>query len=142
MLVDLVHQPAKPQEAGRDPLSVPVHAATFANGCDTVSGMWEYMTLEQKAGWVDDMTLQLNALGSIGWEVVAFVSAAPLTPIQILTAILKRPVVPWPALDAGNATWAADPTGRFPQRYWDGARWTQHVTTTGGVADIDWPNHR
>ncbi len=29
------------------------------------------------------------------------------------------------------AAWHPDPTGRFEQRYWDGARWTDHVWTRG-----------
>ena len=29
------------------------------------------------------------------------------------------------------ANWYPDPTGRFELRYWDGARWTDHVSTRG-----------
>lgn len=32
--------------------------------------------------------------------------------------------------------WYADPTGRYEQRYWDGARWTDHVST-GGTPTVD-----
>jgi hypothetical protein len=32
--------------------------------------------------------------------------------------------------------WGADPTGRFAQRYWDGARWTDHVATASGGAPV------
>lgn len=35
---------------------------------------------------------------------------------------------PGPTAEAG---WYADPAGRFEQRYWDGARWTDDVTTGG-----------
>jgi hypothetical protein len=34
------------------------------------------------------------------------------------------------------AGWQPDPSGRFEQRYWDGASWTEHVST-GGVASSD-----
>lgn len=34
--------------------------------------------------------------------------------------------------------WAADPFGRFELRYYDGARWTEHVST-GGTQTIDAP---
>jgi len=34
------------------------------------------------------------------------------------------------------AQWAADPIGRHQHRYWDGSRWTEHVSD-GGVASID-----
>ena len=30
--------------------------------------------------------------------------------------------------------WAPDPVGRFAQRFWDGARWTEHVAGPGGGA--------
>ena len=37
--------------------------------------------------------------------------------------------------DAGPpAGWHPDPHGRFPQRYWDGARWTAHVSDGTTVA--------
>ena len=29
------------------------------------------------------------------------------------------------------AAWHPDPTGRFEQRYWDGSRWTEHVSSAG-----------
>jgi hypothetical protein len=32
------------------------------------------------------------------------------------------------------AGWYADPFGRFQQRYWDGAAWTEHVSTNGAQA--------
>ncbi len=34
------------------------------------------------------------------------------------------------------AHWGPDPTGRFPQRYWDGTRWTDHVATASGGAPL------
>jgi hypothetical protein len=34
--------------------------------------------------------------------------------------------------------WAPDPVGRFAQRYWDGARWTEHVAgPAGGAPETD-----
>jgi len=35
--------------------------------------------------------------------------------------------------------WSPDPTGRHELRYWDGVRWTQHVSD-GGVQATDSPN--
>jgi hypothetical protein len=29
------------------------------------------------------------------------------------------------------AGWYADPSGRFELRYWDGGRWTEHVSRGG-----------
>lgn len=36
------------------------------------------------------------------------------------------------------AGWLPDPSGRFQHRYWDGARWTEHVATNG-VSSTDPP---
>jgi hypothetical protein len=35
-----------------------------------------------------------------------------------------------------GAQWAADPTGRFELRYWDGTKWTDYVATAG-VQSVD-----
>lgn len=36
--------------------------------------------------------------------------------------------------------WLLDPTSRFEQRYWDGERWTEHVTRGGlqGTDPLEW----
>jgi len=36
------------------------------------------------------------------------------------------------------AMWAKDPSGRFELRYWNGSKWTEHVST-GGRQSIDPP---
>jgi len=41
----------------------------------------------------------------------------------------SAPSVPFPgATTPSPGVWHADPTGRFASRYWDGARWTEHVS--------------
>lgn len=48
-----------------------------------------------------------------------------------------------PAATAGTATavalpaakWAADPSGRYQYRWWDGSAWTSHVSTDGVSGD-------
>jgi hypothetical protein len=46
----------------------------------------------------------------------------------------RRPATPTsPAVPAG---WHADPAGRYELRYWDGQRWTEHVSR-GGVPATD-----
>lgn len=37
---------------------------------------------------------------------------------------------------AREAGWRTDPYGRYQQRYWDGERWTEHVSA-GGTALVD-----
>jgi hypothetical protein len=50
-------------------------------------------------------------------------------------AVPAAPVAPMaqaaPAAPAVAAGWHPDPMGRFEQRYWDGAAWTEHVTRAG-----------
>jgi hypothetical protein len=46
----------------------------------------------------------------------------------------RRPTTPNSA--AAPAGWHADPTGRYELRYWDGQRWTEHVSR-GGVPATD-----
>ncbi|QYG95468.1 DUF2510 domain-containing protein [Iamia sp. SCSIO 61187] len=43
----------------------------------------------------------------------------PPHPVEPLTDV---------AADAPAGQWAPDPTGRFPHRWWDGARWTDAVS--------------
>jgi hypothetical protein len=47
----------------------------------------------------------------------------------------RSPVPPPPptglAPPTSPAGWIVDPTGRFELRYWDGTRWTEHVSTAG-----------
>ncbi len=37
---------------------------------------------------------------------------------------------------SNDAGWRNDPYGRFQLRYWDGAKWTEHVAT-GGEQKVD-----
>jgi hypothetical protein len=37
-----------------------------------------------------------------------------------------------------DAQWAADPFERFPLRFYDGTRWTEHVSDADGSTSIDW----
>ncbi len=34
-----------------------------------------------------------------------------------------------------EADWYPDPTRRFEHRYWDGVKWTQHVSTKGKTSE-------
>jgi hypothetical protein len=58
-------------------------------------------------------------------------------------AAKKQPAQPAPQQPAATgpvppAGWFPDPAGRHGSRYWDGARWTEHVTD-GGVPSVDPP---
>ena len=43
----------------------------------------------------------------------------------------RRPTTPTHPITSAPAGWHADPAARFELRYWDGQRWTDHVSTDG-----------
>lgn len=53
-----------------------------------------------------------------------------------VTAAPPSAAPPLPPPPAAPAVWAPDPTGRHETRYFDGARWTEHVAD-GGVQATD-----
>lgn len=107
------------------------------------SVQWEYTTVTAAGSLnVAGFLLELNAHGSLGWEVVSIASVDPTIGINRLTAILKREVLGWPPPQLIAPQWHLDPTGRHSKRYWDGLRWTQHVTNVAGATDTDYPNRR
>ena len=57
-----------------------------------------------------------------GWAASPAVSVAQVAE-QVPAAQVAVSTVP--------AQWAADPTGRYELRYWDGSRWTEHVSRAG-----------
>lgn len=63
---------------------------------------------------------------------VPFHDDAPQVVVQAVTTPVapqvSTPVPPPPGTPAG---WLADLSGHHEQRYWDGSRWTEHVSTAG-----------
>lgn len=49
---------------------------------------------------------------------------------RLLPATADQPVTPW-GQATGPAGWFADPGRRYELRYWDGQRWTEHVSDRG-----------
>jgi hypothetical protein len=58
-------------------------------------------------------------------------AAVPLAPAAPPALPAARPPAPPPMAAAG---WLADPSARHELRFWDGARWTDHVTDAGAPA--------
>jgi hypothetical protein len=102
---------------------------------------WAY----QQAGFEKVLWVTLSAIGIVlSWIGVAgavwyFVSvrdkvaAAQGAPRLHVPA---PPPLPLVAPSARPAEWLADPTRRHELRYWDGARWSDHVSDDG-VASYD-----
>lgn len=93
-------------------------------------------------------------LGVLGLIIAACLPAAPAFEAEKMhrqmTMMGMAPVQPFapsapgngyggaPAYAATTAQWAADPYHRYELRYFDGARWTDHVSTNGSTS-IDNP---
>jgi hypothetical protein len=56
--------------------------------------------------------------------------ASATSPVATATSAVKTPSVP--------ADWYKDPAGRYEFRYWDGNKWTEHVSR-GGIRYSDPP---
>ncbi|MCU1359962.1 MAG: hypothetical protein JWN99_1251 [Ilumatobacteraceae bacterium] len=86
---------------------------------------------------------EFNDLGARRWELVSY-QAIPMTGSIVSTningyaslAIFKRVALPPP--EDRSAAWKADPSGRALNRYWDGYRWTPHVSHADGSTADDW----
>ena len=113
--------------------------------------MYEYDHVSGPATNPADLTSQLNTKNADGWEVVTI-----YTWDKAVVAIIKRArrgnspsqylatattqvtdAVASPAASA-PANWYPDPSGRFELRYWNGEKWTEHVST-GGQQSTDAP---
>ena|SRR5829696_3745754 len=100
-----------------------------------IAGAWEYTRVSRSAE--AKFLSELNELGSLGWELVD-VDMHRGVVIGELYAVLKRRASSYAPPELAHATWHVDPSDRFEQRYWDGVRWTEHVTGAAGQA-IDHP---
>jgi hypothetical protein len=65
----------------------------------------------------------------------------PALNLNSYMAVLKRPTPTLPPPVETAPGWSEDPSGRYQQRYWNGIRWTEHVSTAGTTA-TDTPDVR
>jgi hypothetical protein len=85
-------------------------------------------------------TVILTVVGTFGLLLVGAVLAVVVAVLRnrarrLLPAPAAQPVSAW-GQAAGPAGWFADPGRRHELRYWDGQRWTQHVSD-GGAQGVD-----
>ena len=81
-----------------------------------------------------------------GWAMVVFGALLLLVPflgvaiywLVYFVVVKVNPARRYTPTPIGPVGWFADPFGRFEFRYWDGARWTEHVSSQGRSA-IDAP---
>ncbi len=91
---------------------------------------------------------RLHDTGRSGWWML--LAVIPIANIALLVFFIMEGTAgpnaygPDPKLGAGApqqvsqvpASWLADPSGRHQLRYWDGTRWTEHVSDNG-VTSVD-----
>ena len=120
--------------------------------------MKEFASVKVSAFDSDALASTLTAKSADGWavvsivsvrdgsEVVAFLSRDTVTntnpmPASIQTATPEAtPAIATSAVATSPAAtptvpadWYKDPAGRYDYRYWDGAKWTEHVSRAGTV---------
>ena len=86
-------------------------------------------------------TKRLTVSTKVEQEAGGYRITASSAVVEWLEALkVQRPPGPveWLAPRPAPAGWHPDPFGRFDLRYWDGARWTEHVST-GGAQGTDAP---
>jgi len=90
---------------------------------------WEYAYVEGATYDVGKITVILNDLGTVGWELVSTHSADRTIGVNSTTALLRRRIMPLPpprgSIEQG---WYPDPSGRWHARYWNGIAWSFSVT--------------
>ena len=98
--------------------------------------VWEYTYVKTGALGIEQMAEALNDLGAEGWELVALAPTEGFG--KSLAALLKRPRHALEQPDAGTPEgWLRDPSGRHPDRWWDGQRWTQWVRDREGGTRLE-----
>jgi hypothetical protein len=90
----------------------------------------------QQANWVVHQRGAAWVRGKLGPVLheagIPFHDDAPQVVVQAVPSPqVSTPVPPPPGTPSG---WLADPSGRHELRYWDGSRWTEHVSTGGEQA--------
>lgn len=99
----------------------------------------EAVTTEKKTMAI---SIQVEQSGA-GWKVTAgksivewvqgIVQRRPQAPVDWLVKLTPSGPPPAPA-GPYPASWQPDPTGRHELRYWDGTRWTEHVSDRGATS--------
>jgi hypothetical protein len=91
--------------------------------------LWDPM----KQTWHDKMVGSIVLKGAPHRHVAASapVASVAVPPVSAFAGVASRA-----AASANPARWAADPFGRFEQRYWDGKKWTENVASRG-ILSVD-----
>ncbi len=95
--------------------------------------LWEYWYVETNTSNARKFVAELNERGMDGWQLVGFASADKTIGLNSLFAIITRARKELPRPPVGTVEgWIPDPSGRHPDRYWDGGHWTRWVRDKAG----------
>ncbi|MBM3799448.1 MAG: DUF2510 domain-containing protein [Actinobacteria bacterium] len=115
--------------------------------------MKEFASVKVSASDSDGLASTLTAKSVDGWavlsivsvregsELVAFLSRdtvanvnpTPASSLVATPASTPAPVSSPTSTPTVPADWYKDPAGRYDYRYWDGAKWTEHVSRAGTI---------
>ena len=101
-------------------------------GSKTMTDLIVRMKDGQQANWVVHQRGAAWVRGKLGPVLheagIPFHDDVPQVVQAVAAPQVSTPVPPPPGAPAG---WLADPSGHHELRYWDGSRWTEHVSTAG-----------
>jgi hypothetical protein len=105
--------------------------------------MKEFASVKVASFDSESLASTLTAKSAEGWSVVSIVTVrdgAELVAFLSRDAQAKSNPAPAPTSTTSPVTtptvpadWYKDPAGRYDYRYWDGAKWTEHVSRAGNV---------
>jgi hypothetical protein len=97
---------------------------------EAADATYEYTYVQAPTNTVVQLIEALNNLGAEGWQLVTMDDVDRTLGLNMLTAILRRPIEPLPAPVDLAEGWYEDPSGRFDLRLWNGRAWTFSVART------------
>lgn len=111
------------REASTAPASSVSTASTVvATATSSTAAVPATASVDEPAGWAASPAVSVQSVVAAAEPAVASTTGQPTVAVQAAAQVAASTV---------PAQWAADPTGRYELRYWDGTRWTEHVSRAG-----------
>ncbi|MGD9792147.1 MAG: DUF2510 domain-containing protein [Acidimicrobiia bacterium] len=103
--------------------------------------VWEYEYVQVNTNDMASRRAMLDNLGSLGWEVCGWASVDRTIGLNAFVAIMKRQAKEYLHPNPPATGWHKDPSDRHEMRFFDGVRWTEHISDAG-VQGTDYPTVR
>jgi uncharacterized protein DUF2510 len=94
---------------------------------DIDTAQWEYTYISAPTNAPKALIEKLNDLGAEGWQLATMDDVDRTLGVNVLTAVIRRPIDPLPSPAEEAEGWYPDPSGRYDLRLWNGRAWTFHV---------------